>query len=323
MDKKISIIIPIYNSEKYLSKCLDSVINQTYNNLEIILVNDGSIDNSINVMKEYARKNKRIIIIDKKNTGVSSTRNEGIKKATGDYIMFLDSDDWLEIDAVERMYNILCDTGVDAVRCNYKIVKNNQIIEHGNVNNEIMNRVIDNPKEIINNFFTKPKTLPCYSVLFLFDSKYKVYFDEKIGFMEDVIFYNDLLSSIGSIYLINDELYNYYYNDTSRVNATSNYQKNILEICKVNEILRKKNPEFAKKINTKHLSIILSYLSKSVNNHVQNYNLLYNTILENKLYQLMINNYDSKGWGLVTKIKLLLLKFNLKKILKMVIFIKK
>lgn len=96
MIEKISIIVPIFNSEKTLDRCIESLIAQTYNNLEIILINDGSIDNSLNICRKYKQFDQRIIIIDKKNGGVSSARNAGIDIATGKYIMFCDSDDWVE-----------------------------------------------------------------------------------------------------------------------------------------------------------------------------------------------------------------------------------
>lgn len=90
---KISVIIPVYNVEKYLPRCLDSVISQTYDDIEIICINDGSTDNSLNVLNEYAQKDNRIIVIDKQNEGVSAARNDGLNRATGEVIMFLDSDD--------------------------------------------------------------------------------------------------------------------------------------------------------------------------------------------------------------------------------------
>ena len=98
---KVSIIIPVYNSEKYISKCLDSVLNQTYKNIEILVINDGSKDNSIDILREYEKKDDRIVVIDKENEGVAKTRNQGIKKATGDYIMFIDNDDFIDEDYVE------------------------------------------------------------------------------------------------------------------------------------------------------------------------------------------------------------------------------
>ena len=101
---KVSVIIPVYNVEKYLRECLDSAINQTLKDIEIICVNDGSTDNSLAILKEYAAKDNRIIIIDQKNQGLSCSRNNAIKVAEGEYILFLDSDDWLRLDTCELLY---------------------------------------------------------------------------------------------------------------------------------------------------------------------------------------------------------------------------
>ena len=100
----ISVIIPIYNVEKYISRCLDSVINQTYKKIEIICVDDGSPDNSIKILKEYEKKDSRIKIIRQENGGLSSARNIGIKDSRGEYIFFLDSDDWLPLNSLELLY---------------------------------------------------------------------------------------------------------------------------------------------------------------------------------------------------------------------------
>ena len=98
-----SVIIPVYNVEKYLKECLDSVINQTLPNWEAICVNDGSTDGSATVLKEYAEKDNRIRVITQENRGLSAARNTGINAAAGDYVVFLDSDDWLELDALEKI----------------------------------------------------------------------------------------------------------------------------------------------------------------------------------------------------------------------------
>ncbi len=103
MGKMISIIIPIYNTEKYLTNCLQSVINQSYKNLEIILINDGSTDNSLRICNEYKKMDKRIIVINKKHTGVSDSRNIGIDKAKGEYIGFVDSDDYIDKDMFKNL----------------------------------------------------------------------------------------------------------------------------------------------------------------------------------------------------------------------------
>ena len=101
---KISVIIPVYNTEKYLEQCLESVINQTYKDLEIICVNDASTDNSFDVINEYSKKDSRIKYINfETNKGVSAARNVGLEAATGDYICFIDSDDWIEQTQTETM----------------------------------------------------------------------------------------------------------------------------------------------------------------------------------------------------------------------------
>lgn len=116
---KISVIVPIYNVEKYLSECLNSIINQTYENLEIILVNDGSTDKSLEICKRYEKIDSRIKIISKENGGLSSARNIGIKNASGEYISFVDSDDFIEVNtAYEDMYNIALEEKSDIVAGN-------------------------------------------------------------------------------------------------------------------------------------------------------------------------------------------------------------
>ena len=102
MNKLISVIVPVYNAEKYLKECVESLINQTYINLEIILINDGSTDNSIQICNEYADYDSRIIVVDKLNEGVSKTRNLGIEIAKGDFITFVDSDDYITISKMVK-----------------------------------------------------------------------------------------------------------------------------------------------------------------------------------------------------------------------------
>lgn len=97
---KVSIIVPVYNVEEYLVKCLDSLVNQTLKEIEIICINDGSTDNSLEILNTYAQKDSRITIIDKKNEGVSAARNTGLNISKGEYIMFVDSDDYLELPNV-------------------------------------------------------------------------------------------------------------------------------------------------------------------------------------------------------------------------------
>lgn len=116
---KISIIIPIYNVEKYLPQCLNSIINQTYQNLEIILVNDGATDSCPKICDEYALKDERIKVIHKPNGGLSEARNAGLKIATGDFISFVDSDDLLSVDFYQKLLQNLIDNKADIVECGF------------------------------------------------------------------------------------------------------------------------------------------------------------------------------------------------------------
>ena len=102
---KVSIIVPVYNVEKYLRKCLDSLINQTLKDIEIICINDGSTDKSLEILEEYKNRDSRIILLNQENSGQSIARNNGIKKATGEYLGFVDPDDWLDLDYYEKLYN--------------------------------------------------------------------------------------------------------------------------------------------------------------------------------------------------------------------------
>ena len=119
MTEKITVIVPVYNVEHYLNKCLDSLINQTYKNLEIIVINDGSTDNSGKICQEYAQKDNRIIYIEKENGGQSEARNMGLDRMTGSYVTFVDSDDWVEPDYVEVLYNKLIEYQADIAVGNY------------------------------------------------------------------------------------------------------------------------------------------------------------------------------------------------------------
>lgn len=103
MKRKYSVIVPVYNVEKYINECLSSLINQTYKNIEIVVINDGSSDNSLSLIEEYSRIDDRIRVIDQKNMGLGYTRNVGIDNAVGDYILFVDSDDYISLNTCEEI----------------------------------------------------------------------------------------------------------------------------------------------------------------------------------------------------------------------------
>ena len=127
---KISVIIPVYNVEKYLSACMESIINQTYKNLEIILVNDGSTDSCPQICEEYAAKDNRIKVIHKKNGGLSDARNIGLKQATGDLISFVDSDDVVSLGFYQKLLNAFIENNADIAECAFlKFEKENAMNE--------------------------------------------------------------------------------------------------------------------------------------------------------------------------------------------------
>ena len=122
MNKKISVIVAVYNTEKYIEKCLNSLLNQTYQNLEIIVVEDGSTDNSKEVLKKYSHNDKIKLIYNKKNSGLSYSRNVGLENATGDYIGYIDSDDYVDLDYYEKLMQAIIDNKADIAICDMKIV---------------------------------------------------------------------------------------------------------------------------------------------------------------------------------------------------------
>ena len=120
MTEKITVIVPVYNVENYLRQCLDSIMGQTYQNFECLLINDGSPDHSADICREYVSKDSRFRYFEKENGGVSSARNLGIEYSKGEYITFIDSDDWVDSDYLEILYNALIDENADISVSTYK-----------------------------------------------------------------------------------------------------------------------------------------------------------------------------------------------------------
>lgn len=213
--KKVSIIIPVYNSEKYISKCLDSVINQTYKNIEILVINDGSKDNSINILSEYEKKDSRIIVIDKENEGVAKTRNMGIKKATGDYIMFIDNDDFIDSDYVETY---LKNTDYDIVIGSYK---------RTDINGEILFKYNLNEDSIWSKYIVLAPWAKLYKKDFLIKNNIEFL---NYGIGEDVYFNLLCYSKTNNIKVINDFKYNWFYNNESVSNTKQRGLKKTVDI---------------------------------------------------------------------------------------------
>ena len=128
----ISIIVPVYNVEKYLKKCIDSIVNQTYKNLEIILVDDGATDRSGEICDELAKLDNRIKVYHKENGGLSDARNYGVERATGDYIGFVDSDDYIDAEMYEKLYEAITKEDADVAECNFNFIYPNRAVKYTN-----------------------------------------------------------------------------------------------------------------------------------------------------------------------------------------------
>ena len=226
-DEKVSVIVPVYNVESKISKCIESIVNQTYDNLEIILINDGSNDRSGDICKSYEEKDSRIIAVDKKNEGVSKTRNLGIDMSTGKYLMFVDSDDTIPEDAVEILYKPIKECSVEYSAGNVKHIKNGrQIFDYAE--KQLKDIVTDDFSEIGKSIYFNQG----YSIAKLYNSQIiktnNIRFNAKYSLGEDSLFVKQYLAHIKSISVTNKFVYEYIHEDTKSLSGK--YVENIKEI---------------------------------------------------------------------------------------------
>ena len=224
MEKElVTIIVPIYNVEKYLKECIESIINQTYKNLEIILVNDGSTDDSLKICMNYKKKDNRIVIINKTNGGLSDARNKGIDAANGKYICFVDSDDYISSAYVELLYNEARKNNTDIVLCGIKYVNDEKKIlsEYAYKKN-----FVKSGKELLIDYYQENgvEVIVAWNKLYkreLFNTyRYNVGKIHEDEFLTYKILYN-----LDKVSIISDKLYYYRKNDTSIVNKKFNLKR--------------------------------------------------------------------------------------------------
>lgn len=221
----VSIVIPIYNVEKYIKKCVDSVINQTYKELEIILVNDGSPDNCGEIANQYKEEDPRIKVIHKKNGGLSDARNAGLEVVTGEYLCFIDSDDYIEFDAVEVLLSNAINTNSDVVVCSYfneKVDINENILSKEPVNLQVDN--LSSMAPIIGYAWNK-----LYKTSFI--KKHKLKFVKGLSLVEDIVFNEKVFLNTSEIIYINLPLYHYINRD--RPSLIKQYHENSFELQKL------------------------------------------------------------------------------------------
>lgn len=208
---EISIIIPVYSVEQYLEKCLNSVILQTFTGFECILVDDGSPDNCGAICDEYAKKDARIKVIHKKNGGVSSARNAGLDIAQGEWIGFVDSDDWCDPEMFQILYNNAVKHDVDISICGVKRVSHNgSILRYAD---ECINSVMLTSKEAILLMFDIKSSIGGFSFNKLLKKqiikKNNLRYDEAVSYMEDVQFFYTVFKSADRVYYSSKPRYFY------------------------------------------------------------------------------------------------------------------
>lgn len=205
----VSILSPVYNVENYLSQCLDSIICQSYSNLQIVLIDDGSKDNSWQIMQEYAAKDSRIEIYHQENQGVATTRNHLVEKVKGDYVLFVDSDDWIELDMVEYLLGISEKYNSGITMCD-----------------RVINDIIPSDKEPLISILVQEKAIEdflkhdyfvgsLWNKLLERNLLYNLKFNNEISFGEDALFCWDVLQKLQTVVISSKQLYHYRMNDGS------------------------------------------------------------------------------------------------------------
>lgn len=233
-NKLVSIIVPIYNVEQYLEKCVCSILNQDYNNLEVILVNDGSTDKSLEICKKLQKKDNRIKIINQKNLGVSSARNNGFYYSKGDYICFIDSDDIIEIDMVSTLVKLLQENECEVANCNIHIIEKDKTERNFYKNGNIK---IYNSSELKKYFLLGKVSHACW------DKMYKREVLEKVNFIlnstsEDRYFCWKLYKTINKMVVTSKVGYHYIRKNENSITSRPLSLKNI---SRIEEALTVKN----------------------------------------------------------------------------------
>lgn len=307
--KKLTVIVPVYNCEKRLKQCLDSICNQTYKNFDIVCIDDGSKDNSKKICEEYAINDKRITVLNHENHGVSFTRNRGIDYAKSEYVTFCDVDDFLELNAYEKAMSVLNETDVDLLCFSFRTIYKDHTTE--TKPNYPLRKVLNGDyilNEIIVPMFgfreeVNPKNLdimfPCWNKIF----KKSVIQNNDVAFNteritgEDWQFCLDYLLNAKSIYFLNETLYNYYHCESNTL-SNSQFIKNIFEIT-VNDRIRYMNkvpslpwnsPNKQLTFKNKWLKLASYYYQKDKKNFKSYINKMFQTYVELKIYDYVSDN---------------------------------
>lgn len=320
---KFSIIIPIYNAEKYLERCINSILNQTYSNIEILLINDGSQDQSLEICSRY-KNHSNIRIINKKNGGVSSARNTGLKEASGDYITFLDADDYIANNTFEIIEYILINNNIDVLKYGYYKTFNK--IKTKYKFNVTVNEVIEDKnfkEKILPYLFNTNDFGNVWNLVIKSNIAKQIKFDENKKYAEDRKYSFDILMNSKNIYVLDLPLYYYVININSAMN-NKNYEtayKQLLDILDTTNYLLNKCEKKYKFINKKEILFSIyfdlkSYLVKTTNFSYQMYLKKLKKVFNIADLKKILNKYDElnnsyklfKNKKMFIKIRLMKLK---------------
>lgn len=322
MDKKVSILVPVYNVELSLDKCIQSILKQTYKNFELILVDDGSTDNSLSMCYEYAEKDKRIKIIKKEShTCLSDVRNVGIENATGEYIMFVDSDDYVCETFVEDMVEAIENKNVDVVRCKAREHKKDGSTSIENLRG-YENRILKNNeiRELIPHLITRNDNIACYSwVLIIKKNVLNIRFNPSTYCLQDAVFFVELLlKSVSSIYFLDKPLYEYCFNKNGTSNNANiyfkyidglvNVEKRIKMVLKEHNLLSK---ELEQKLNNFIIDVCFSKTQSLLDTSVFNIAKSLRQIFRKKELQAISKNMDKSCLNTRKLIRYYLIKMRL------------
>ena len=212
----VSVIVPVYNVEKYLDRCIQSIEDQSYKYLEIILVDDGSPDNCPEICDEWAKKDSRIVVIHKANGGLSDARNAGMNVATGEYISFIDSDDWIEHDFLELLLNEINDKNVDIAECAIRLCDdNNNTLRIKGAEKEQIYNTVNAVKNVVND---SNNSVTVWNKLYKREVISYILF-EKGKYHEDTFWTWKVFLNANKVAVINKPLYNYVQRDNSIMGA--------------------------------------------------------------------------------------------------------
>lgn len=280
----ISIIVPIYNVEKYLLRCVDSLIKQTYKNIEILLINDGSTDNCKKICEKLQEKYENIIAFDKKNGGLSDARNYGIKNAKGEYICFIDSDDYIDSKMVEILYNAIKETESDIAIVDYIMLEENEKAKNNEeINNKLIDYYVFNSKLAIKELF-KENSFGNYA----WNKLYKRSLFEEIKFPV-----GKMMEDLGTTYLLFDNSYKIVY---KKIPLYYYIQRN-------GSILHNKNLQLD--FDKTELALErYEYILKKYPDIEENKKFIYNLLIEN--YHIIFYNEE-----LINKAKKIIKKFRI------------